>query len=62
MPIGEDLGACPFCGKSIGFTRNEHGVPDGVVHEVPYCDKFITLDPIEFMVAVRREREEAQGN
>lgn len=57
--VGEDLGACPFCGGQIAYSMDERG-PNGVIHSQPMCDRFIRLDPIAFMTAVRKEVERTQ--
>ena len=49
--VAKPLGACP-CGKAI-FAIVE---VCAVVHEVPYCKKFLELEPDEFLAYVRRSR------
>jgi hypothetical protein len=50
---GTDLGACPFCGADISAAIED----GGVLHMLPTCDRFDRLDALEFIVAVREERE-----
>lgn len=47
----EELGLCP-CGSPIGANSEE----GAVVHGLPYCKAFDDLDPLEFLVYVRRSR------
>lgn len=42
---------CPFCGGKVACTR-----PDGVLHELPACQKFIDLDVVDYLKAARLER------
>jgi hypothetical protein len=46
-----DLGSCA-CGQRIFATDN----PLGVMHAMPYCQKFLELEPDEFLTYVRRSR------
>lgn len=45
------LGKCP-CGGEIFATDN----PVGVMHTMPYCQAFNTLEPDEYLTYVRRKR------
>ena len=47
----DDLGLC-VCGKRIGVTREGYAV----VHDAPPCQKFLELEPDEFLTYVRRSR------
>ena len=47
----ESLGLCP-CGRQI-YADVRQGA---VVHEQPACEKFIELEPTEFLTYVRRSR------
>lgn len=47
-----DLGEC-VCGQRIYASRT--GIA-GVVHEAPACQKFLELEPVEFLKYVRRSR------
>jgi hypothetical protein len=47
----EDLGLCP-CGGAIGADKES----ESVCHAVPLCEKFLELDPLEFLRYVRRSR------
>jgi hypothetical protein len=55
-----DLGLCP-CGGRIAASR----ISEGVSHQYPPCQKFIDLEPLEFLKYVRRSRgisdEEAEA-
>lgn len=51
--VGTDLGACPFCGQDIAAAIDE----GGVLHLQPTCRKFDELGVLEFIEAVREERE-----
>ncbi len=59
---GLDLEECPFCGGKLGATLDKNGRPDGLVHEIPFCEKFDKLDVIEFITAVRKELEQKGSN
>lgn len=45
------LGRCP-CGGEIAWSMD----PPSVLHAVPYCAKFLELEPDEFLTYVRRAR------
>ncbi len=47
----EDLGLCA-CGRRIYADAEQCAV----VHELPYCEKFLRLEPLEFLRYVRRSR------
>lgn len=47
----QPLGLCP-CGKEIAASMD----PPSVVHGLPYCEKFLALEPDEFLTYVRRSR------
>ena len=47
-----DLGLCP-CGKKI-YANAKSGA---VIHETPFCKNFEDLDPLEFIIFVRKYRE-----
>ena len=46
-----DLGLCA-CGQRIYSSED----PIAVMHELPYCQKFKELEPVEFLTYVRRSR------
>lgn len=46
------LGLCP-CGKPIGVDEAKIAV----THELPYCKKFEELDPLLFLIYVRKSHE-----
>jgi hypothetical protein len=55
---GEDLGPCPFCGRSIAYGINPvDGMADSLLHTMPMCEKFESMDVEEFVVAMRKELE-----
>lgn len=58
---GDALGDCPFCGGEIAFSRDEGGTPDGMVHSIPMCEKFETMDALTFARAVRVEYRRRLG-
>jgi hypothetical protein len=59
--MGEDLGPCVFCGKTIAYGISpEDGKPDSLIHEMPMCEKFQSMGPEEFIVAMREELERRQ--
>lgn len=43
---------CPFCGGEFAIVE-----PAGVLHVEPACQTFLDLEPLEYLVAARRERE-----
>jgi hypothetical protein len=47
----EDLGLCP-CGKQIGAN----GRGGAIIHGIPPCKPFLELEPIQFLVYVRKAR------
>jgi hypothetical protein len=47
----EPLGRCP-CGGEIAADAEQ----GAVVHSEPVCQKYLELDPLEFLVYVRRSR------
>lgn len=49
--IVEPLGLC-VCGRKIAANADK----GAVVHEVPYCEAFLKLDPLDFLTYVRRSR------
>lgn len=49
--LAEPLGRCP-CGGEIHASLD----PPSVVHSIPYCAKFLQLEPDEFLTYVRRSR------
>ena len=56
--VGEDLGACPFCGKNIAYGLSPvDGAPDSLLHELPTCVKFDALEIDEFAKALREDME-----
>lgn len=54
---GEDLGSCPFCGGTIAAALGEDRRPNGIIHSLPFCERFDRLPADEFIVAVRLEIE-----
>ncbi len=55
---GEDLGPCPFCGKSIAYGISPvNGAPDSLLHELPTCPKFDEMDIDDFAKAMREDME-----
>lgn len=59
--IGEDLGPCPFCGRNVAYSINpKDGLADGLIHEMPLCEKFRVLAVEDFAVAMREELERRQ--
>jgi hypothetical protein len=50
---GVDLGKCPFCGKGIAASYDDRGA---VMHELPTCERFDDLEPVEFLRAVRERK------
>lgn len=57
---GVELDPCPFCGGALGATLDERGEPDGLVHAMPMCDKFLKLTPEQFLA--EREVKLGRGN
>ncbi len=57
-PLGSvkwiELGLCA-CGKPI-FASNKQSKIIAVMHEEPRCKKFDELDPVEFLIYVRKSR------
>ena len=51
--VGEDFGACEFCGRSISINHEECGV----LHELPTCPTFDHMGVIEYLAAIRKARE-----
>ena len=51
IPNPRDLGLCP-CGRRIFASVDQVAV----IHEVPYCKQFFELEPLEFLIYVRRSR------
>lgn len=47
----ESLGRCP-CGKKIWADTQSYAV----MHEIPYCQAFLKLEPDKFLTYVRRSR------
>lgn len=41
---------CPFCSSLCNATKDSEKGPC-VMHEMPPCDTFNDMDPIEFMIA-----------
>lgn len=52
--IGGDLGVCPFCGGSLGYTLDAKG-PNGLTHSMPMCRTFEREDPISFVAKANAE-------
>ena len=46
---------CPFCGVEAAAGYSDRGRPV-VVHQLPICDKFDELGPVEFLTAARARR------
>jgi hypothetical protein len=44
---------CPFCQGRFQAGGLKEGEEAGVLHSVPPCEKFIALEPIAFLRAVR---------
>lgn len=52
--VQEDLTfTCPFCGKTCHTTK---APVYGVIHYMPPCKMFLSLEPDEFLAAVNRNR------
>jgi hypothetical protein len=49
VPIGEDIGACPFCSGRVSISRN----PNAVMHSMPMCAKFEAEEPLMFLHNMR---------
>lgn len=47
--------ACPFCTLQVHVVRDADNEP-ALIHVSPPCRRFLNLDPVEYMVAVNRER------
>jgi hypothetical protein len=42
---GHELSApCVACGEQIAYTIDADGNPDGLIHAMPFCDRFLMLD------------------
>lgn len=50
--IGEDLGQCPFCKGNIAASVDECAM----FHSEPPCQKFLNLDPLEFITACNHKK------
>lgn len=48
--------ACPFCGGQAVTGYNEEG-NGASLHVLPACEKFVKLDPLDYIIAVRIELE-----
>lgn len=48
----QDLGLC-VCGRRIYASLQAR---PAVMHELPYCEKFLELEALEFLTYVRRSR------
>jgi len=57
----EYSGRCPFCVGlfQVGIVDDE--VP-AVTHTLPMCQKFQELDPLQFIIAAREEKERLSRN
>lgn len=44
---GQDLVACPFCGRMLGVNIDE----GAVFHAMPMCDRFLRMEPDVFVSA-----------
>lgn len=61
VSVGETLPPCPFCGAAVAVDLANAGV----IHGLPMCERFRRLSPVDFMTAMRVEREarlEREGN
>jgi hypothetical protein len=56
--LGDDLGPCPFCGRSIVADLRDNSV----AHALPTCATFDALDVLEFVTAVNKAREASRLN
>lgn len=48
---------CPFCGGKLAATLDANDDPDGIVHSLPWCEKFEKLTPEQYII----EREAKLG-
>lgn len=56
--VGEDLGACPWCGRRIAADPSV----GSVAHALPTCSTFDQLNALEFVTAVRKRLQERAEN
>ena len=55
---GEEIGPCPFCGLGLAASLNPiDGRPDGLIHALPICATFDSMDPEKFISAAREKLE-----
>lgn len=55
------LPPCPFCGKTVAYTRDDNGEPNGLLHALPMCEKFEQLDPLDFVREARNKMQTDRG-
>jgi hypothetical protein len=46
---------CPFCGLRAAASFE----PPAVYHELPQCERFVRLEPTEYLAACHRARQVA---